>query len=126
VTAIVAQRLVRRLCPECKVPYTPTARELSDLGVGRLKTGTQFYKAGGCASCAQIGYMGRLGLYELVMMDDTLRGMIHDGAREIDMSAHAFKRRATLLQSGADHVAAGLTSTDDVLRVCRAKAAEEG
>ncbi|MEE9346881.1 MAG: type II secretion system ATPase GspE [Robiginitomaculum sp.] len=125
VTAIVAQRLVRRLCPDCKIPYSPSARELSDLGLKRLKPGAQFYKPGGCASCSQIGYSGRLGLYELVMMDDALRGMIHDGAREIDMISHAFKRKATLLQSGSQHVASGLTSTDDVLRVCRASAPEE-
>lgn len=125
VTAILAQRLVRRLCPDCKTPYTPSARELVDLGIKRVKSGTQFYKPAGCASCSQIGYNGRLGLYELVVMDDNLRAMVHDGAREVDMAAYAFKARKTLLQSGAAHVVAGLSSTDDVLRVCRASASEE-
>ncbi len=124
VTAILAQRLVRRLCDNCKAPYSPSARELSDLGLSRrdleMSDGQQFYKAVGCPSCAQIGYIKRLGLYELVTMDDHLRGMVHDGAREIDMSAYAFKSRPTLLKSGGAHVLSGKTSVEEVLRVCRA------
>lgn len=129
VTAILAQRLVRRLCDTCKTPYEPSARELSDLGLTDQDMkrqdmpksgGAQFYKPVGCASCAHIGYMGRLGLYELVTMDDHLRGMVHDGAREIDMSAYAFKSKPTLLQSGSAHVLSGKTSVEEVLRVCRA------
>ena len=119
VTSIVAQRLVRRLCLECKEPYTPSPRELSDLGIGR-KTNTQFYRPAGCESCRGIGYRGRIGLYEVVEMDDALRAMIHENASEADMSAHAFRKRQTLLQSGASLVVAGKTSAEDVLRVCRA------
>lgn len=124
ITAIMAQRLVRRLCDSCKTPYAPSARELSDLGLTG-KAAKQFYKPVGCASCNNIGYKGRLGLYELVVMDDTLRAMVHDGAREIDMSAYAFKHRATLLQSGAKHVLGGVSSAAEVLRVCRASSADE-
>jgi len=65
-----------------------------------------------------------MGLYEIVVMDDRLRAMIHDGAREVDMSNYAFRNSKTLLQSGAEHVCAGLTSAEDVLRVCRSKTAE--
>ncbi|NNE58590.1 MAG: type II secretion system protein GspE, partial [Hellea sp.] len=75
--------------------------------------------------CHQIGYIGRLGLYEVVIMDDILRGMIHDGSREVDMSAHAFRVRNDLLKSGSSHVLSGLTSAEEVLRVCRAKADPE-
>ncbi len=120
VTSIVAQRLVRRLCTSCKGAYKPTDREMMDLGIKPHKD-LRFFKAKGCSKCHQIGYIGRLGLYEVVVMDDTLRGMIHDGSREIDMSAHAFKERKDLLQSGARHVLSGLTSAEEVLRVCRAK-----
>ncbi len=119
VTSIVAQRLVRRLCSSCKTPYTPTPRELSDLGIARLPA-TPFYKAEGCESCRGIGYRGRVGLYEIVEMDDTLRAMIHDNASESEMSRHAFKSRDTLLQSGAALVISGESSSEDVLRVCRA------
>lgn len=124
VTAIVAQRLVRRLCPSCKAPYAPSQKQLADLGISRKPKAT-FYKAVGCPDCHNIGYLGRIGLYEIVIMDDTLRAMIHDGAREVDMSAYAFKARTTLLQSGAMHILSGETSAEDVLRVCRAKSSEE-
>lgn len=119
VTSIVAQRLVRRLCPDCKTPYTPTAREMSDLALTKAPK-APFYKAVGCESCRGIGYAGRIGLYEVVEMDDVLRAMIHDNASEADMSAHAFRKTETLLQSGAALIIQGLTSAEDVLRVCRA------
>jgi general secretion pathway protein E len=61
-----------------------------------------------------------VGLYEIVEMDDTLRAMIHDNASESEMSRHAFKSRDTLLQSGAALVISGESSSEDVLRVCRA------
>lgn len=126
VTAIMAQRLVRRLCSHCKTPYTPSARELAELGLKKSDAKQAFYKPHGCEQCSHIGYAGRLGLYELVIMDDTLRAMIHDGSRESDMADYAFRDRASLLQSGAAHVMAGRTSAEDVLRVCRASNAEDG
>lgn len=116
VTAIVAQRLVRRLCNDCKTSYTPEATELRLLGLSGQHT---FYHPKGCEACHGIGYMGRIGLYEIVMMDDKLRAMIHDGTREQDMSSYAFKASDTLMQSGTRYVAAGTTSADEVLRVCR-------
>lgn len=116
VTAIVAQRLVRRLCGECKQAYTPGETELRLLGLAGKHT---FYRPKGCEACHGIGYTGRVGLYEMVVMDDDIRAMIHDGAREQDMSAYAFQNADTLLESGARHVANGMTSAEDVLRVCR-------
>ena len=121
VTALVAQRLVRRLCENCKQPYKPTESECAELGV---KAGATFHKAVGCMQCQNIGYQGRLGLYEMVVNDDILRQMIHDGASETDMGAYAFKSRHTLLQSGADAALAGETSSEEVLRVCSAQSPE--
>ena len=121
VTALVAQRLVRRLCENCKQPYEPTHSECAELGV---KAGASFHKAVGCMQCQNIGYQGRLGLYEMVVNDDVLRQMIHDGASETDMGAYAFEARQTLLQSGADAVLAGDTSSEEVLRVCSAQTSE--
>ena len=121
VTALVAQRLVRRLCENCKQPYKPTESECAELGV---KAGATFHKAVGCMQCQNIGYQGRLGLYEMVVNDDVLRQMIHDGASETDMGAYAFKSRHTLLQSGADAALAGETSSEEVLRVCSAQSPE--
>jgi len=117
VTAVVAQRLVRRLCTHCKAPYKPDAAELSALGLKNKNI--TFFKPVGCDECNNIGFDGRIGLYEMVTMDDALRTMIHDGAREQDMAKHAFKKSDTLLQSGARHVCDGTASAEEVLRVCR-------
>jgi len=121
VTALVAQRLVRRLCDHCKQPYEPSVSECAELGI---KPGAVFHKAVGCMQCQSIGYQGRLGLYEMAVNDDTLRQMIHDGASATDMAAYAFQSRKTLLQSGADAVLSGVTSSEEVLRVCSANTAE--
>ena len=117
VTALLAQRLVRRLCETCKEPATIMASEAAELG---LPKSTKIFRAKGCPACQGTGYTGRIGLYEIVVMDETLRAMIHDGARESDMAAHAFRDQPTLLQSGAALVKNGQTSVEDVLRVCRA------
>ena len=123
ITALVAQRLVRRLCPSCKTPYTPSAKEKAELGI--RKPNVTFYKPNGCGTCQDIGYIRRLGIYEVVTLDDKLRAMIHDGASESDMSKYAFTKRQTLLGSGADKVLAGETSAEEVLRVCKSNTAEE-
>ena len=123
ITALVAQRLVRRLCSNCKTAYTPTSGELAELGLE--KTSAYFYKPKGCSSCQDIGYASRLGIYEIVTLDDKLRSMIHDGASENELSKYAFKNRKNLLASGADKVLAGETSAEEVLRVCKAKTAED-
>ncbi len=126
VRAILAQRLLRRLCDACKAPYRPDDREKALLGVSPHADVT-FYKATGCPRCNQLGYEGRLGAYEIVLIDDHLRRMIHDDAREVDMAAHAFRNSDTLLRSGARHVVDGRTTAEEVLRVCRTdgNAAEE-
>jgi general secretion pathway protein E len=119
ITALVAQRLVRRLCEHCKTPYAPSAAECAELGVDAKSA--VFHKAVGCVQCQSIGYQGRLGLYEMAVNDDTLRQMIHDGAPETQMSDYAFADRQTLLQSGAQAVLIGATTSEEVLRVCSAK-----
>jgi general secretion pathway protein E len=118
VKAIVAQRLVRKLCDHCKSAVDVTERDRRVLG--KLKEGvTKLYEPVGCDACANAGYSGRLGLYELVTVDASVRRMIHDDAPEEDIAAHAFKANDTLIISGLRHVAAGQTCIDEVLRVCR-------
>ena len=124
ITGIVAQRLVRRLCVHCKERAEVSPLHAQELGLTAAES-RKVYKAVGCPKCHGIGYEGRLGLYEYVEMDDTLREMIHTGASEHEMSHHAFKSRQTLLQSGVAHILAGETTAEDVLRVCRANAAED-
>ncbi|MEM9750963.1 MAG: type II secretion system ATPase GspE [Pseudomonadota bacterium] len=118
VVGILAQRLVRALCPHCKTPATPTEEERRLLGVGGDEE-TQIFRAAGCPKCNHAGYVGRLGIYELVLIDDELRRLIHGDASEQAMAEHAFKKADTLARSGFAHVLAGRTSIEEVLRVSR-------
>jgi general secretion pathway protein E len=114
--AIVAQRLVRRLCQTCKRPAVIGPQEqamLSTIGAERATV----YEAAGCPDCRGSGYVGRIGLYEFVAIDDDIRRMIHAGASEQQMAAHAFRDADPLLRSGLKLAAAGVTSLSDVLRV---------
>ena len=102
---VLAQRLVRRLCPDCKAP-NDSDNENS-------------HKPVGCPSCQNIGYRGRIGIFELLSVDDTVRQMIADGATEQQIEAHAFVDNALLASSGRALVASGETTTAEVLRVAR-------
>ena len=117
-TAILAQRLVRRLCPHCREAYDPDAGELELLGLP-ANTDAKLYRPVGCSHCNQLGYEGRTGIYELVMVDDAMRRLIHDDVRDADMAEHAFDNRKTLFDNGVDLVLNGTTSLSEVLRVCR-------
>ena len=116
---VLAQRLVRRLCPDCKELYSPdkSERELLKLSGD---SDTQIFRATGCASCDQIGYRGRLGIYELISMDESMRKLIHDEASEDQMTKHARKSSQSLMENGFDRVLAGETSLDEVFRVTQA------
>lgn len=119
---ILAQRLVRRLCDGCKVAYTPDAGELAVLEIEPGAGPFTFYRSSdtGCDACGGLGYHGRLGIYEFAVIDDVLRRLVHDDAREDELAAHAFRSSDTLLRNGARHVLAGLTSSEEVLRVAHA------
>jgi general secretion pathway protein E len=119
---ILAQRLVRRLCGACKSPAVIGAHEqamLASIGAGNARV----YEAVGCRECGGSGYVGRIGLYECVAIDDNIRRMVHADANEQDMAAYAFKDSETLLVSGLRCAALGVTSLSDVLRTCQPSAA---
>jgi general secretion pathway protein E len=124
IAGVMAQRLVRRLCPSCKEAYQADAAEKELLGIAPDKEVT-LYRAVGCGRCNHVGYEGRLGIYELAVADDTLKKLIHDGAGEQALANHAFKQAQTLSQSGFEHVKNGETSIEEVLRVVQQDAAEE-
>ena len=117
VAAVLAQRLVRRLCPSCKEPYTPDAATAKLLGISASKT--QIYRPKGCGRCSHTGYEGRIGVYELLVVDDRIKAMIHDGSSEQALADYAFKDVDSLAASGFRHVRAGLTSIEEVMRVVR-------
>ncbi len=118
VVAIVAQRLIRLICPSCRSPYQPTQEELGKLGMKQDDKSLLFYRGEGCSNCMQTGYRGRSGIYEILLMDDELKGMIvsKSDASQIKMKAVS-RGMATLREDGAGRVMAGITTTEEVLRV---------
>jgi general secretion pathway protein E len=114
---VLAQRLVRKLCVECRAPYDPDASERAFFRGG---SPDRLYRAVGCGACNFSGYRGRTGIYELLTVDDELRRLVHDVAEERTMRetavAHGMMR---LRDDGLRWVREGITSLDEVLRVTR-------
>jgi general secretion pathway protein E len=119
IKGILAQRLVRQLCNHCKTPVTD-ATLLKQYGLNASPEQPVF-DAVGCDHCNQTGYKGRLGIYEIVTIDDALRRMIQEGASEQDMAAHAFAHDDTLTSSGRRLIENGVTTMAEVMRVSRLK-----
>jgi len=115
---VMAQRLVRNLCPHCKKPHEITAAEREWLGMDEDDT-TVIYSADSCNECNHLGYIGRSGLYEFVPIDHTLHSMIHEGAGEQEMEDHARTISRSLGQDGKRLILQGRTSLEEVLRVSR-------
>ena len=115
---VLAQRLVRVLCPHCKEAYQADAAECTLLGVSAVSP-PNLYHARGCAECHQQGYRGRTGIYELVVFDDQLRTLIHNAASEQDMVRHARTLGSSIRADGMRNVLAGVTTLEEVLRVTR-------
>nr|VFJ49504.1 MAG: type II secretion system protein E (GspE) [Candidatus Kentron sp. DK] len=114
---VVAQRLARRLCPDCKEAFPPGPTEREALGEAASSPVSVLYRPRGCESCRFTGYRGRMGIYELVVVDDTLRAMIHDRAPEYGMERYARDRGRGIREDGMQRVLAGETSLEEVLRV---------
>jgi len=113
---VLAQRLVRKLCNDCKQPYQANEVDCKRFGFDVTNPPT-LYKANGCAKCNYQGYRGRSGIYELVEIDDKLRTMIHDGSGEHHIESYARTTSPSIRQDGIDKVLAGETSVEEVLRV---------
>ncbi|MCW9014209.1 MAG: type II secretion system ATPase GspE [Gammaproteobacteria bacterium] len=115
---VLAQRLVRTLCPHCKQEHVATESECDWLEADSQHPPT-IYKAAGCDECKHLGYAGRTGLYELVPITDQLHSMIHDGEGEQAMEKVARGFSRSLRQDGQRLVLKGATSLEEVLRVTR-------
>lgn len=112
--ALMAQRLVRKLCPDCKKPHDAAESECERIG---LPIGSRIYHAVGCDKCHHTGYRGRTGIYELIPVDDGLRQLIHEGVGEQAMLAHARQFSQSIDEDGRRKVLAGITSVEELLRV---------
>ena len=113
---VLAQRLVRRLCPHCKEAYELDDNQRALLAFSSNESPT-IYKAKGCVECDHIGYQGRLGIYELVEINEGIRKLIHDQASEDELVHEARKNSNGLLQNGFERVKLGETTVDEVFRV---------
>ena len=113
---LVAQRLVRLLCHDCREAYTADSYECDFLKVSAGRPPT-LYKAVGCEQCAGEGYRGRIGIYEVVTVDDELRRMIHGGSSEPDMEAYLRRQTRGIRDDGRERILTGATTIDEVLRV---------
>ncbi|MBT4160783.1 MAG: type II secretion system ATPase GspE [Gammaproteobacteria bacterium] len=113
---LVAQRLVRVLCPECRVEATADQYECEFLKVD-LSAAPLLYRPTGCEACSNEGYRGRMGIYEVVSIDEELRRMIHSGVSELDMEAHSRHFTSGIRDDGRTRVLEGATTIDEVLRV---------
>jgi type II secretory ATPase GspE/PulE/Tfp pilus assembly ATPase PilB-like protein len=118
--AVVAQRLVRKICVECREAYAPAAGELERYGLvpADLADGA-LYRERGCEACGQKGYLGRMGIYEILEIDDHVKGEIMARASSADIKKNATERGRlrTLRQDGVMKAALGLTTLEEVDRV---------
>jgi len=120
VNAFLAQRLARKICPECIETYKPDARELARAGLTKnmLKKGN-LYRGKGCPACLNTGYSGRVGIFELLAVSDSIKRLVMTGADATTIKEQALKEgMVTLLQDGINKVIDGVTTLDEVLRVC--------
>ena len=113
---VLAQRLVRVLCDDCKRAYVADEAECALFGLD-LSQAPTLYHAEGCDVCRQLGYRGRTGIYELVLFDDAMRSMIHTRATEQDMIRHARELGPSIRDDGLRKVLEGVTTIEEVLRV---------
>ncbi len=120
---ILAQRLVRRLCPACRAPREPDALAARVLGTG---VGGTLYRATGCQACNHTGYSGRLGVYEAITIDEPLRRLIGENADEGSIARAAFAEGARLSQAARDCVLAGHTTLEEALRVTHQGSGADG
>ncbi len=114
---VMAQRLVRRLCNNCKEEYVPSKQELGLVGLDPSRVPKALYKAKGCAECRNTGYKGRLAIFEMIPMARELRKLVFDNANEDEIRQAALDNEmVTLREAGLERVLDGTTSIEEVLR----------
>jgi len=127
ILGVLAQRLVRRICPHCKSGYLPTKDELQELGLKREAIhGGHLYRGSGCIQCFGTGYKGRCGIYELMMVSSKIKSQVlkSQDAQELKKAAES-QQMVSLFERGIELVAAGITTSSEVLRVTRIAEGED-
>jgi type IV pilus assembly protein PilB len=116
--AVLAQRLLRRLCQACRNAYEPDGHLLKQLGMEpSTGAGRRFHRAVGCPDCQHTGYKGRVGIFEFLPMSESLRELIVQGASLADLRRHAVDQgMVTLREAGLAAITSGATSAEEVLK----------
>jgi type IV pilus assembly protein PilB len=122
VSAVLAQRLARKLCTHCCEMYTPSVDELLKArvspDVAAAADGMAFYRKRGCPRCGQTGYRGRIGVFQLLTMSETLEQLAASKASREEIEREAIKEgMRTLWDDGIAKISAGLTSIEELARV---------
>jgi len=120
VNGVLSQRLIRKLCGECKRPVKASVEMLASSGLQPFmpEGSTEIFEATGCPACKQTGYRGRMAIHELFVLDPSAQRVVLDGADAHQLREHARSRgMRTLYEDGLRKVALGLSSMDEVLRV---------
>ncbi|MEG3765546.1 type II secretion system ATPase GspE [Alteromonas sp. 14N.309.X.WAT.G.H12] len=117
--AVLSQRLVRTLCKECRKPTTPNEQQAALLGVSNTQPLPTIYQPAGCAACNQTGYRGRTGIHELLLVDEPIREMMHEGKGEQAIERYIRTSTPSIRDDGCQKVLTGETSLEEVLRVTR-------
>lgn len=115
-SGLLAQRLVRVLCNNCKIPIPATPKELQILGLSDSEEIT-LYNHVGCTECNHTGFRSRIGIFELIVIDNEVKAMIHNSADEQALVKEIRKTSPSILSDGLNRVRQGITSLDEVLRV---------
>src|SRR5215469_6017978 len=117
ILAVLAQRLVRRLCPACREAYMPTEFELARIGLDASHIEKQIYRAKGCRACRNSGYRGRLAIQELMVVDDEIRALVMANSDGATLRRHCTSLGMKVLrQDGAERILAGETTIEELLR----------
>jgi type IV pilus assembly protein PilB len=116
--AIIAQRLVRKICLNCRMPYEPTDEELYELELTRSEIeGKQFHYGTGCKKCNGTGYKGRIAIFEIMVITDRLRDMIMNQASTADLRTAAKEEGMRMLRdSGLMHIYDGISTIEEVVK----------
>lgn len=112
--AVLAQRLVRTLCPECRAAHPAEVIQAQQMGIAPHSV---IYRPGACSQCNFTGYRGRTGIHELLLIDDDVRAAIHRGDGELAIARLLGDSRTTIRQDGINKVLAGITTWEEVMRV---------
>lgn len=117
--AALAQRLVRKNCTQCKEVYAPDSKVLQALGINEIEAaGMTFYKGAGCPKCNGIGYKGRMGIFEMFVVNEELQQMIYEARTLVELRQKARELgMRTMREDGIRKVGSGLTTADEVLKV---------